>query len=135
MRLMNGATETAFENRTIQLAVCVLPFLFLDADDDSVGMKEILDRRAFAQKLRIRCYAESGAGIPRINPQSPLQFLSGLSGNRAFLDDELGRARLFCDQTGDVVDCGEVRLPAFRGRRTHAAEKDIRAAHRFSAIA
>jgi len=66
----------------------LLAFFFLNADDDPVGMKEILDRCAFAQKLRIRCHAETGAGVPSIHLQGSLQLLASLCGNRAFLDDE-----------------------------------------------
>ena len=51
------------EQRPVDLRHDVARELALDADDDAVGMLEVLDRRAFAQEFRVGHDGEIGARI------------------------------------------------------------------------
>ena len=111
--------------RTIDLAHHFAGARIADADDDAVGPLEIVDRRAFAQKFRIRTTANSapGAGFG----DDPLDLVAGSDRHGRFGDDD-GKA---LDRLGDVarggVDIGEIGdTVAAPRRRADGDEDDFR---------
>ena len=56
--------------------------LFVAADQHAVGMGEIVDRRAFAQELRVRADGEIGVGTEQL--EAPLDLAAGADRHRRF---------------------------------------------------
>lgn len=96
--------------------------LGLDADNDAIGLHEILDGETFAEKFGIAdnvefdlCLAVAGDGFG--------DFLAGLDGDGAFIDDDFVAAHACSDVAGDAFDEGEVD-GAVRLRRCGDADKN-----------
>jgi hypothetical protein len=84
----------------------------LQHQHDPVGMKEVFDSSAFAEKLWVRGDTERILVAMAVSGERTLQLEAGARRNSALRDYELGRTGLLGDLLDDVLNCGEVRLAA-----------------------
>ena len=87
--------------------MCSRGFVF-DANNDTIGMKEILDGSDLAEEFAIGDDAKRHAAAPRVSSERAPELQASAGRIGAFLDNELWRARLRGDLTGDVVGCGKI---------------------------
>ncbi len=78
------------------------------ADDDAVGMLEILDRGALAQEFRIRHHLDVGVGA-RV-AQDALDLVAGSDGHRRFSDDYRRGGEQRCDLAHRVIDKTQIGM-------------------------
>ena len=123
--LVDRATEFAIEDGRVEFAEFLRGRIVVHADDDAVGMEEVADGSAFAQKLRIGRDAKGEAGLAAIYVERALELLAGVRGHSAFLDDELGASTFGRDHAGDVVNGAEVGVAIFERRSADANEYNI----------
>ena len=126
--------EGAIEDRAVNFAQVGGGRFVLDADDDAIGVEEVLDGGAFAEEFGIGGDAERDVGVSRVRGQGAAQFETGARGNGALFDDELGGLRFLGDLAGDVVDRGKVGFAIAFWRRAHADENGIAEANGFSGV-
>ncbi len=131
---VDRAVEFAVEHRLVDFLQLPLGGFVFDADDDAIGMQEILDCGAFAQKLGIGSDAKRDAAFAAVDGKRALEFFSRPRGDRAFFDDELGRTGFAGDGSRDVVDGAEVGVAIGQRRRANADENGV-AAGRVGGIA
>ena len=99
------------------------------ADHHPVGTLEILDRRALAQKLRVRHDGEIGVRAKLAD--DPLDLVAGADRNRRFIDDDREAIQRLGDGFRGGVDIGKIRVPvAATRRRAHPDEHRVGAANR-----
>ena len=96
-----------------------------DANDDAVGVKEIVNGGAFAQEFGIGRDAESNVVTARVGGKGATKLESGARGNGAFFHDQFGRLRLRGDLPGHVIDGGEICFAGLFGRRANANEDGV----------
>jgi hypothetical protein len=90
-RQFRAAAAGEQERRAVQIERAInllhdrLCAFVVKADDDAVGALEIVDRRAFAQKLRVGDDGEFGVRAGLAN--DALDLVAGADGNRRFGDD------------------------------------------------
>ena len=80
----------------------------LDADDDAIGLQEVLDRRALLQELRIAHDAER---MRRLAPNDVAHECARADGHRALVDDDLVAVHRPGDLARDAEDVLEVGGP------------------------
>lgn len=118
--LVDRAMKAVLEDGTIDFPQIGSRRFLIYAHHDAVGMEEIFDGRAFTEEFRIRSHAKIEIAIARIGRQRPAQFDPRSGRNSAFLNDEFWCASFGRDLARDMVDRGEVRIPALFRRRADA---------------
>jgi len=63
----------------------------MDAQEDAIGMKELLHGRTLAKELRIDCHPKARIATPAIGAQKALQLRTSSYGGRTSLHDESRR--------------------------------------------
>jgi len=105
------AVKAVLEDGAVDLAQIGRARFDFDTYNDAVGMKEVFDSVAFAEKLWIRGHTEKFL-LPRpVSDEHTLQLEAGARGNGAFLDHELGRTGLLGDLSGDVLNAERSASP------------------------
>src|SRR5260370_8134303 len=118
--IVDRAMKAVLEDGTIDFPQIGSRRFLIYAHHDAVGMEEIFEGRAFTEEFRIRSHAKIEIAIARIGRQRPAQFDPRSGRNSAFLNDEFWCASFGRDLARDMVDRGEVRIPALFRRRADA---------------
>src|ERR1039457_5546252 len=92
------------------------------ADDDPVGVHEVLDRRPFAQELGVRDDGELVPAVLRAKDVLDLRPSSG--GHRGLRADDLVTVHVRRDRLGNLEDEREIRRAVFPRRRPDGDEDD-----------
>jgi len=132
--VMQWAVKAVLEDGAVDLAQIGRARFDFDTYNDAVGMKEVFDSVAFAEKLWIRGHTEKILAATAVSDEHTLQLEAGARGNGAFLDHELGRTGLLGDLSGDVLNCGEIRLTALFRWSAHADENDVSGADGLASV-
>src|SRR5579864_419117 len=119
------ANEFLLENRLVDFMELPSGDFVFDPDNDTIGMKEVGDGGAFAEKFGIGGHTEVNSNSPAIVFQGALELLASLSGNCAFFDDELVGSGFGGDHSGDTIDSTEVGITVWKRRRADTDENDI----------
>ncbi len=101
--------------RAVELRHHLLGALVRGADDDAVGMLEVLDRRALAQEFRVRHHRDVGVG-PRLG-DDPLDLVAGPDRHGRFGDDDGETRHRGRDLARGHVDVAEVGMAVAAPRR------------------
>ena len=101
--------------RTIEVRKHFAGAAVIGADDDPVGMLEVLDRRAFAQEFRIGD-DRHGDVRPQL-AQNPFDLVAGSDRHRRFGDDDRRLGQQRCKLTGRGVDERQIGVAVAAPRR------------------
>jgi hypothetical protein len=113
--------EVAQEERAVDVAHHALRAVRFDADDHAIGAHEVVDRRAFAQELWVRCDVEGGVGAG--GAHDLLDLAVGADGDGRFRDDHGVAGQRAGDLLGGGEDVGEVGVAvAAAGGGAHGDE-------------
>ena len=99
-----------------------------NADDNAVGLHQVLDGGAFAKEFGIADDVDVGAGI--VAADGLRDFLAGLDRDGAFIDDDLVFLDVRGDLARDALDEAEVDAAIRLRRRGHGDEDDLRGFNR-----
>src|SRR5262249_45284716 len=105
---VDRAAEFSLEDGAVNFAHDGGGSFVFDADDDAIGMKEIVDGSAFAKEFGIGDDLKFQAAGARVSVQGAAKLDASSCRHGAFFDDEFVRTRFGSDLAGDVVDGGEV---------------------------
>ncbi len=119
-RVLAAVIPSAGE-RAIDLTHDLGSALVFDADDDAVGIKEVGDGGAFAQKFGIGGDVE-GIRIGAIAQDDGADPLVGVNRNGTFFDDDFIAVDCAGDFTRDRFDVGHIGVAAFGGRSANGDE-------------
>lgn len=98
--------------------------LGLDADNDAIGLHEVLDGEAFAEKFWIADDVEFDLGLA-VAGDGFGDFLTGLDGDGAFINDDFVTAHAGGNVAGDAFDESEVDGAVGLGRCGHTDKNDV----------
>ena len=93
----------------------------LRADDDAIGLHEVLDRRALLQELRVADDAERMRGLLA---DDLAHLLAGADRHGALVDDDLVAVHRLGDVAGDAEHVREIGRPVLALRRADGDEDD-----------
>ena len=108
--------------RPIDLCYNLLGVLIFGSDNDAIGMLEIVDRRALAQKLRIGDHHK--VGIRSRLSDNALYLVTGAHRYRRLGNNDGESVERGGDFPGRVVDVGKVRMAVTATRRRANRDKD-----------
>ena len=111
---MTGAATPRYSDDTLIAAAWSVA-----ADDDAVGLQEVLHRRALAQELRVRHDLHVGS------VEHPLDDAGRADRHRRLVDDDALVRQVRRDLPGRRLDVGEVGAAVLALRRRHAQERDL----------
>ncbi len=119
-----GQVKFCLNDRFVDLPQELFRSRRVDANHNPVGMKKILNRRTFTQKLRIRgnVIAQTVSAVDR---EMPLQLSAGLDRYRALFDHQAIARRTFCDRSRDTFNGGKVGVAVRKRRRSHTDEDRV----------
>ena len=116
--------RVAQRERLVQARHQLARALIVDADENAVGMHEVLDRRAFAQELRIGAHGELGVGPDRAH--AILDLAAGAHRHRRFGDDDGEAVEVRRQLLDRGVDVGQIRIAiAAAHRRADRQQHDV----------
>ena len=114
-----------------RLHLCVRGFV-VGADDDAVGVHEVLDGNAFFEEFGVGddvvgdAFAARGEGVC----DDGAHFFGGADGDGGFVDDDGRVFEVFADLPGDGEDVAEVCRAVFIRRGADGDAVDVRVVHR-----
>jgi hypothetical protein len=132
--IVQWAVKATLKDGAVDLAQIGCGGFVFNTYNDAVGMKEIFDGVAFAEKLWIRSDTEKTLVATAVSDERTLQREASARGNGAFLDHKLGKTGLLGDLSGHVLNCGEIRLTALFRWSAHADENDVAGADGFASV-
>src|SRR5439155_16446303 len=97
----------------------------LRSDNDAVGMHQIVNGAALAQKFRITNYVEFRAA-PIVTLDGFADALAGFDRNSTFIDDYPIIAQNISDLSRDFFDEAKIDIAVRLGRCRHRDENDLR---------
>ena len=95
-----------------------------NADDDAVGLHEVLDGEAFAEEFGVADDVTFDAGLA-VTLDGFGDFVAGLDGHGALIDDDLVIGHGRGDFTGDPFDEARIHRTVRQRRRRHGDENDV----------
>src|SRR5260370_14111961 len=102
--IVHRAAEIFLENWAVDFAELCRGGGILDADNNAVGVKKIINSGAFAKKFGVGGHAVLYVAVFGIGGEGAAEFEPGARGDGAFFDDEVGRFRFGGNLTSHVVD-------------------------------
>src|SRR6266851_3163026 len=102
--VVHRAAESFLENGAVDFAELRGSGGILDAHDDAVGVKKIINGGAFAKKFRVGGHAVFYVAVFGIGGEGAAEFEARARGYGAFLDDQFGRFRFGGNLASHVVD-------------------------------
>src|SRR5208337_4798181 len=123
--VVQWAVKAVLEDGAVYLTQIGPGGFVFDTYNDAVGMEEVFDSVAFAEKLWIRGHTEKILLATAVSDERTLQIEAGARGNGALLDHEFGRTGFLGDLSGDALNCGEIRLPTLFRWCTYTDENDV----------
>src|SRR5690242_3805955 len=122
---MDRAAKVLLQDGGVDLPQHGFRFRVIQAEKHALGMKEIIDRRALAQKLRVSCNSKMGTGVWSGYKEQMFQLFTGFNGERAAFNDEFwgigGVGDLACGRIKGL----EIRIAVLQLRHTDTQEDCI----------
>ena len=110
--------------RCVQLLDHARGLVRVHADDDTIGLHEVLDRRPFLQEFRVGADVERRARVAR---DFRANFFGRPHRHRALGDDDLGLVHVLADRARHLENVLQVGGAVLVGRRPDGDEHDLRA--------
>jgi hypothetical protein len=104
------------QDRLVDFLEQVARALAFHAHHDAVGMRRVLDRRAFAQEFGIRGHVEIGV-FAQVFQHGALEVLARLGRHGALLDQQAVARHVLRHLAADLLDVGHVGLAPHARRR------------------